>query len=291
MVTQVELLTGFVNVAIPEVYQKGMSYYEVLTAVVNKVNELIKQSNEYFSSDVQTVMTDILIEWKNNGELDDLITVALGDQVTDLAGVGRTNETVKDNADSISDLAGVGRTDETVIGNANAISNHENITEIHRNIYYSETEPSPSEGADGDIYIVKDEIKTWTPTFKFGGDDTGLVYGNQKHGIYYRIGDFCYFILSLRLADRKGLTGTVTIEGLPFNQHADRPYSACAVDFVQNLTWPSDARSLYGFISPETNTIELRFNTTGSSGDIKVDGSMCDSGGFFIRMQGFYQIA
>ena len=79
MATQVELLTGLVNVAIPEVYQKGMSYYEVLTAVVNKVNELIKQSNEYFSEDVKTIMTNILIGWKDDGTLDALIADALLD--------------------------------------------------------------------------------------------------------------------------------------------------------------------------------------------------------------------
>lgn len=83
MSTQVELLTGLVNVAIPEVYQKGMSYYEVLTAVVNKVNDLIKQSNEYFSEDVQTVMTNILIGWKNDGTLAALLAdslLAIGDR-------------------------------------------------------------------------------------------------------------------------------------------------------------------------------------------------------------------
>ena len=83
MATQVEYLTGLVNVAIPEVYQKGMSYYEVLTAVVNKVNELIEKSNEYFSESVQTVMTNILIGWKNDGTLGALIADAvlqIGDQ-------------------------------------------------------------------------------------------------------------------------------------------------------------------------------------------------------------------
>ena len=154
-----------------------------------------------------------------------------------------------------------------------------------------DTYPTEEDGEDGDVYAVKDALKTWTPTFKFGGNDTGLVYAQQQHGIYYRIGDFCYFMLSIRLSDRNNLTGTVTIEGLPFNSHTNRPYACCAVDFVQSLTWPSSARSLYGTVLPETNTIELRFNTTGSSGDTKVDGSMCDSGGFYIRMQGFYRVA
>lgn len=43
------------------------------------------------------------------------------DDVVDLAGVGRTTETVKDNQDDVVDLAGTGRTTETVKDNADAI--------------------------------------------------------------------------------------------------------------------------------------------------------------------------
>ncbi len=42
--------------------------------------------------------------------------------IADLAGSGRTTETVKKNADDITDLAGTGRTTETVKGNADAIA-------------------------------------------------------------------------------------------------------------------------------------------------------------------------
>ena len=77
MATQVELLTGLVNVAIPEVYQKGMSYYEVLTAVVNKVNELIERSNEYFGTPALDVIRSILINWVDDGTLASLISDAV----------------------------------------------------------------------------------------------------------------------------------------------------------------------------------------------------------------------
>lgn len=98
MATQVELLTGLVNVAIPEVYQKGMSYYEVLTAVVNKVNELIEQSNEYFSEDVQTTMTNILNGWKDDGTLSALIA----DAVLDIGDRQYTEQNYVTNGESIT---------------------------------------------------------------------------------------------------------------------------------------------------------------------------------------------
>lgn len=98
MSNQVEFLTGLVNVAIPEVYQKGMSYYEVLTAVVNKVNELIKQSNEYFSESVQTVMTNILVGWKNDGTLDDIIA----DAILDIGDRQYTEQNYVTNSESVT---------------------------------------------------------------------------------------------------------------------------------------------------------------------------------------------
>ena len=74
---QIELLTGLVNVAIPTVYQKGMSYYETLTAVVNKVNELISEMNLYFGEDILVHVEAIMQQWLADGTVqtiaDDLL--------------------------------------------------------------------------------------------------------------------------------------------------------------------------------------------------------------------------
>ena len=104
MALPITTLTGLVNVSIPEVYQKGMSYYEVLTAVVNKVNELIKQSNEYFSEDVQSIMRDILISWKDDGTLDTMIEDAvleIGDRVYTEQNYIENGESVTESLDKI----------------------------------------------------------------------------------------------------------------------------------------------------------------------------------------------
>lgn len=125
MATQVELLTGLVNVTIPEVYQKGMSYYEVLTAVVNKVNELIKQSNEYFSEDVQTVMTKILNGWKNDGTLSALIS----DAVLDIGDRQYTEQNYVTNGETVT--ASIDAIDTTVASHLADIVNVTNTVASH----------------------------------------------------------------------------------------------------------------------------------------------------------------
>ena len=77
MENKIEYLSGLVNAAIPEVYAKGMSYYEVLTAVVNKLNELINKSNEYFDTDLKVYLSDLLSEMQTNGSLEQIIADTL----------------------------------------------------------------------------------------------------------------------------------------------------------------------------------------------------------------------
>ena len=51
--------------------------------------------------------------------------------INNLAGAGRTNETVKGNADNLEDLAGAGRTNETVKGNADTLATmSQQVTEL-----------------------------------------------------------------------------------------------------------------------------------------------------------------
>lgn len=168
MATQVELLTGLVNVAIPEVYQKGMSYYEVLTAVVNKVNELIEQSNEYFSEDVKTVLESILVDWVDDGTLDDMISdavLAIGDRVY-------TEQNYVTNAETLT--TSVDKLDKAVKHNTDEL---ETITD------YMEIEPdtlrtSPTQ-TDGDLLQLAFDL--------CGGADRatrsiklGRIYGIDK---------------------------------------------------------------------------------------------------------------
>ena len=74
------------------------------------------------------------------------------DQVTHLAGVGRTTETVKDNADDIAGLAGAGRTVETVKDNADDIATHIGLeTGIHGATAAATAGKIVQRGAKGEI--------------------------------------------------------------------------------------------------------------------------------------------
>lgn len=54
----------------------------------------------------------------------------------------------------INDLAGAGRTTQTVKGNADALTSHLADSMKHRNIHISASLPNDSNGADGDIWLV-----------------------------------------------------------------------------------------------------------------------------------------
>ena len=142
MATNVELLTGLVNVAIPEVYQKGMSYYEVLTAVVNKVNELIEQSNEYFNKDLKQYTKEILIGWKDDGTLDTLIADAvldIGDRQYTEQNYVTDGETITASIDALDITTG---------------SNLENIEQRSKNLYHLGVIPDdPTKATENTILL------------------------------------------------------------------------------------------------------------------------------------------
>jgi polyhydroxyalkanoate synthesis regulator phasin len=63
-----------IQTALPTVYQQGMSFYEVLSLVTQKVNEQTDALNEYLSTDISTVVEARLHEWLEDGTFDTLIS-------------------------------------------------------------------------------------------------------------------------------------------------------------------------------------------------------------------------
>jgi polygalacturonase len=55
------------------VYEDSLSYYELLSKVLVKVNELIDKSNEYFGKDLKVYVGEILSSWYDDGTLADII--------------------------------------------------------------------------------------------------------------------------------------------------------------------------------------------------------------------------
>lgn len=56
---------------------------------------------------------------------------------------------------------------------------------------------------------------TWTPTIKFGGGNTGIVY-TINHGRYTKIGNMVLIQFLIATSSKGSSTGFMTIEGLPF---------------------------------------------------------------------------
>jgi parallel beta helix pectate lyase-like protein len=73
MANQVGNLQYWVQQTIPMVYDDSLSFYELLNKVVIKLNEVIDQSNDYFSKDITEVVEQIMIEWKDDGTLEEII--------------------------------------------------------------------------------------------------------------------------------------------------------------------------------------------------------------------------
>ncbi|QJD81711.1 hypothetical protein [Cohnella herbarum] len=122
------------------------------------------------------------------------------DDVVDLAGAGRTTQTVKGNTDAISNLAGAGRTTETVKGNADALAAHKAD---------SVTDP---DGAHG----FKAGGNMWTPVLK-GLTTAGTNSYSVQLGWYYKLGKLVFMQGQIALtAKDPAMAGEIVIDGLPF---------------------------------------------------------------------------
>ena len=64
--------------------------------------------------------------------------------------------------------------------------------------------------------LTKYDEGTFTPTLRFGGNDTGITYGNVRGGVYTRIGRLVYVQIAFVLTSKGTATGNATITGFPF---------------------------------------------------------------------------
>jgi hypothetical protein len=69
----VDNLKYWVQQIVPLVYDDSLSLYELVNKVATKLNELIDQSNTYFSQDLKTYLTQILTEWQADGTFTSII--------------------------------------------------------------------------------------------------------------------------------------------------------------------------------------------------------------------------
>lgn len=73
MSIEIEKINYWVQQALPQVYDDSLSFYELLSKVIAKVNEITDEVNEYFAEDIEVHVETVLIEWKNDGTLANII--------------------------------------------------------------------------------------------------------------------------------------------------------------------------------------------------------------------------
>ena len=73
MSNQVERLKWHIQKVMPAIYDDSLSYYELLSKVLYKLNEVIEQSNEYFGQNLDDIVSSLFVEMTANGEFDEII--------------------------------------------------------------------------------------------------------------------------------------------------------------------------------------------------------------------------
>lgn len=68
----------------------------------------------------------------------------------------------------------------------------------------------------GGVPMTDYRTGTWTPSFAFGGDSTGMVYG-AREGTYTKIGNVVVAGYRVALTAKGSGVGSATITGLPFS--------------------------------------------------------------------------
>ena len=62
---------------IPTVYDDSLSYYELVTKVIYKLNEVIDASDLYFAEDIAVIISTMLTDWEASGRLAEIINETL----------------------------------------------------------------------------------------------------------------------------------------------------------------------------------------------------------------------
>ena len=95
---------------------------------------------------------------------------------------------------------------------------------------------------------------TWTPTLKFGGNTTGIVYNSQV-GRYTRIGNMVFATCYVRLTSKGSATGAAAIDGLPTSANLAGLYAAGTIGFISYITSTGTTQA---YITPNSSQITLR---------------------------------
>lgn len=146
---------------------------------------------------------------------------------------------------------------------------------------------APTQTTSADVNTLDDyEEGTWTPV-AIGTTLAGSgTYGGSQVGTYTKVGDLVYFTLFIEWSAHTG-TGNLRISSLPFTaKNTSNAFHNLAGITHNNLTHPANS-IVQGFVTPNTNYIELFTFVAGSSTRTLL--AMDTACGFYIS--GTYQAA
>jgi hypothetical protein len=129
------------------------------------------------------------------------------------------------------------------------------------------------------------EEGTFTPVLLFGGNNTGMTYGQQV-GRYTKIGNIVYFNIYTFPSNKGSSTGAVTISGLPFTSNATSgnipALSVWLTTFTFGVSINPTAR-----IIPSATSVQMYFMNTGTAATM-ADTQVNVSSEFAVT--GFYEV-
>jgi hypothetical protein len=102
MVKLVDTLDYWIQKVVPLVYDDSLSLYELVSKTVEKLNEVINQSNEYFGQDLQVIVGNILTDWNTSGKLGDIINQTLFDSKADKTALTDLQTTLQGDMDTLN---------------------------------------------------------------------------------------------------------------------------------------------------------------------------------------------
>jgi hypothetical protein len=123
------------------------------------------------------------------------------------------------------------------------------------------------------------EEGTWTPSLKFGGNDTGLTA--TATGLYTKIGRQVSFVIYVSLSNKGSSTGGATIFGLPYTSNSSLP-TATVCDMA-NVTYTGSY--LMAYVPSNGSTMDLYQCSTATTAQLN-DTNFANNS--YLRIAGMY---
>jgi hypothetical protein len=132
------------------------------------------------------------------------------------------------------------------------------ILQIKSGITFPATQVASTDANTLDDY----EEGTWTPVFRFGGDDTGFAY-DANTGYYTKIGKTVILQFYIDLNTKGTNAGSCTITGIPFVVSSDS--NSFALGQAAKYTGFSTVLGMHFDAVPGTSTLNLYYAAAGDS--------------------------